>query len=185
METIKIEMQTSKINWNQKPRSYPYLLNYLVLLLVLTSVMLISCHDDDPVSIEPWEKEVGQLKAAVADFRDFDQAVAAGYDIDVTGYRTQMGYHFLNASLLDDQFEIEKPEVLLYAHDGAGELELVAVEYGIPIADINNPPPTPQGFTGEADVWEVNTEFNLWTLHVWIEMENPNGIFTAQNPMLP
>jgi len=51
--------------------------------------------------------------------------------------------------------------------------------------DFDNPPPAPDGFTGTNDTWELNEEFQLWTLHVWIELENPNGIFTARNPVLP
>ncbi len=96
-----------------------------------------------------------------------------------------MGYHYAMVSRIDDTFELEQPEIFLYAHDGAGDLQLVAAEYATPIADMDNPPPAPEGFTGDADVWEINTEFNLWTLHVWTELENPDGIFTALNPELP
>lgn len=144
-----------------------------------------SCSYDDNKVMEPWEPEVARLKIAVEQFKDFEAAQNAGYDIQATEYRTQMGYHFLNASLLDTTFEIAKPEVLIFINDPAGNMELVAVEYGIPIEEINNPPPPPEGFSGSDDVWKVDTDFKLWTLHVWVIMENPQGIFIPRNPMLP
>jgi hypothetical protein len=145
---------------------------------------LVSCNNDDN-AMEFWEPEVGLLKMAVEPLKDFGAAQTAGYDIPATEYRTQMGYHFLNGALLDDKFEIEKPEVLIFVNDPAGKMQLVAVEYGIPIQDLDNPPPPPEGYTGSDDVWKVDTEFMLWTLHVWVVMENPEGIFTPMNPMLP
>jgi len=129
--------------------------------------------------------EIAQLRAAVARYHNMETAVADGYDTEVTGYRTQMGFHYLKGSLVDQQFELEKPEALLYAPSPNGGLRLVAVEYVTPIPDINNPPAAPSGFTGDADVWVINTEFNLWTLHVWIGLQNPHGIFVPHNPRLP
>lgn len=135
--------------------------------------------------MRPWETEVAQLRTAVEPFKDFNAAQNSGYDIKATEYRTQMGFHYLNAGLLDGTFEVVKPEVLIYIENTSGAMELVAVEYGIPIEDLSNPPPPPEGYTGSDDVWKVDTEFNLWTLHVWVPMENPEGIFTPRNPMLP
>ncbi|MDJ0645476.1 MAG: hypothetical protein QNJ57_05760 [Flavobacteriaceae bacterium] len=155
------------------------------LLLLLVAISIVGCSDDDELPKTQLELEIEQLQTAMTEYKDFDTAKANGYDVDVTGYRTQMGHHFLNATLLDNTFELEKPEVLLYSPDENGGLRFVAAEYGIPITDMNNPPPPPEGFTGSADVWEINTEFNLWTLHVWIELENPDGIFKPRNPILP
>jgi hypothetical protein len=64
-------------------------------------------------------------------------------------------------------------------------MELVAVEYGSPIKDINNPTPPTEGFTGTADVRKTDTEFKLWTWHAWVVMENPEGIFAPMNPLPP
>lgn len=145
---------------------------------------LMSCNNDDN-TMEPWEPEVAQLKTAIEPFKDFGAAQAAGYDIQATEYRTQMGYHFLNAGILDGTFEVDKPEVLIFINGPSGTMQLVAVEYGIPIADLNNPPPPPEGFSGSADIWKIDAEFSLWTLHAWVVMENPEGIFSPMNPMLP
>lgn len=158
-----------------------------ILFILFAAGIFTSCNKDDTTtpSPEPWEQEVALLKTAMEPYNNFDAGVAAGYNIDLTGYRTQMGYHYLNANLLDNTFDLNNPEVLLYVHGPDGILKLVAVEYATIIDDINNPPPAPEGFTGSADVWQINTEFNVWTLHVWIVMENPNGIFAPLNPMLP
>lgn len=129
--------------------------------------------------------ELFRLKQKTRRFENFNVSQAQGYDAQVTEYRTQMGIHFANFSLLDDTFDLDNPEILLYVPDENGVMQFVAVEYAVPIADLNAPPPPPEGFTGDNDVWEINTEFSLWVLHVWIKLENPNGIFAARNPTLP
>lgn len=160
--------------------------NFKNIVLLVAMVLTVGCIKDyHGASLEPWKAEVEQLKIAIAPFKNFKVAQNAGYDIQATEYRTQMGFHYLNAGILDDTFEVVRPEVLIYINDPAGNMELVAVEYGIPIKDLDNPPPPPEGFTGSDDVWKIDTEFSLWTLHVWVPMENPEGIFTPRNPMLP
>ncbi len=145
---------------------------------------LVSCNDDQH-ALEPWEQELDQLRMKVASYQDIENAIEDGYDTEFTGYRTQMGFHYMKASLIDDKFELEKPEVVLYAPDTDGNLQFVAVEYAVPIENMENPPPAPAGFTGEVDVWEINTEFNVWTLHVWVGLDNPHGVFASHNPNLP
>lgn len=129
--------------------------------------------------------EIARLRNAVAGYHNMEKAMEDGYTVQATDYFTQMGYHYLNPALLDDQFELEKPELLLYAPSPNGKLKLVAVEYATPIADLNNPPPPPEGFPGDADVWTINYDFSLWTLHVWTTLQNPDGIFASHNPRLP
>ena len=130
-------------------------------------------------------QELAKLRAAVARYHNIKHAIEDGYTLEFTGYRHQMGFHYLKPSLLDDQFELERPEVLMYAPAPNGGLRFVGVEYATTIADMNNPPAAPEGFTGDADVWAINTEFNVWTLHVWVGLNNPNGIFAPHNPRLP
>lgn len=152
------------------------------LFMVSIGILFSGCTEDHKPGLD---QELTRLHDAVSIYSDLKKAKANGYDTDVTGYRTQMGHHYLNASLLDDKFEIEKPELLLYAPYGKDSMAFVAVEYATPIKDINNPPAVPEGFTGKDDKWEINTEFNLWTLHVWIELENEHGLFAPHNPKLP
>jgi hypothetical protein len=156
---------------------------YFIMLLLVAVALLIGCDDDDD-DVEVWEPEMEKLRAAITPYDFIEHAKHDGYDNEVTGYRPHMGFHYLNTSILDDKFEVEKPEVLLYAPDENNELKFVAVEYAVPIEDLDNPPPVPEGFKGNDDVWEINTEFKLWTLHVWVKLDNPNGIFASHNPSL-
>lgn len=151
--------------------------------IAAAAICFCSCKRENKPTVS--EQEISRVRAAVARFADKKNAIAAGYNVDVTGYRTQMGHHFLNGDLVDGKFEIEKPEVMLYAPYGSDTMKLVAVEYATPIADISHPPPVPEGFTGSDDVWEINTEFNLWTLHVWVGLDNADGIFASHNHKLP
>ncbi|MCF0061771.1 hypothetical protein MUK70_21250 [Dyadobacter chenwenxiniae] len=150
------------------------------------SIFFTSCTEEQRKDHDPVvEQELNQVRQAVIPFRDLNKAIAEGYDQEVTGYRTQMGFHYLNTDLLDNKFEIGKPEILLYAPYGKDTMKLVAVEYATPIKDIKNPPAVPEGFTGKDDEWEINTEFNLWTLHAWVELDNTHGIFAPHNTKLP
>ncbi len=158
----------------------------VTLFIFAVSILFPGCKKEHQEEQQPvLERELDQLRQAVSSYGDIQKAIAAGYDTDVTGYRTQMGFHYLKASLVDDKFEIKKPELLLYAPYGKDSLKFVAVEYATPITDLNNPPPVPEGFTGSGDVWEINTEFKLWTLHVWVGLDNPHGIFAPHNTKLP
>lgn len=130
-------------------------------------------------------KELAQLRAVIAPWHNLEKAEAAGYELEFTGYRSMMGYHYLNVSLLDEHFEVTQPEVLMFAPAPNGELRLVGVEYAVPIPDMTNPQAAPEGFSGDADVWAINTEFEVWTLHVWVGLNNPRGIFAMHNPRLP
>ena len=172
------------------------------LLFIATAAVIISCEPEniesnvEEVNLEhslqtkasnvalPY-RELAELRATVGPFHNIDAAYAAGYQVEVTGYRTMMGFHYLNSSLLDDTFEVTKPELLLYIPGPNGKLRFVGVEYAVPITDLDNPPPAPEGFEGDADVWAINTEFSLWTLHAWVGLNNPNGIFASRNPRVP
>src|SRR6476620_3194085 len=106
--------------------------------VALFGIMLsTSCSKDDKPTVQ--QQEINQVRAAVSSLTTRSKAIDAGYNIPVTGYRTQMGYHLLNESLLDDTFEISKPEVLLYAPYNNDSMKLVAVEYATPIENINQP----------------------------------------------
>lgn len=129
------------------------------------------------------KKELALLRATVAPWHDFDTAFEAGYNLEVTGYRSQMGFHYLNPGLLDDTFEISKPELLLFVPGPNGKLRFVGVEYAVPV--LSDSQPAPEGFSGDADQWVINTEFNLWVLHVWVGLNNPDGIFASHNPRIP
>lgn len=124
-------------------------------------------------------QELTLAKNATQRYRTLDSAVADGYT-DINVVTQNMGFHYMKTVLLDTVFEPEKPEILVYNRQHDGHVELVAVEYAVPIPMMPNK--EPKGFTGGADVWTYSTTFNLWLLHAWIWEYNPQGAFTPTNP---
>jgi hypothetical protein len=127
-------------------------------------------------------QEMARARAATAIYHNVDRAIADGY-VRGDEFESGEGYHYLNPTLLDGTFEIERPEVLLYTEGPNGQLRLVAVEYLIPLAASAA---APEGFTGDEDLWRENSEgFLLWELNVWLWLDNPDGMFAAKNPRIP
>ena len=94
-----------------------------------------------------------------------------------------MGFHYLKTGILDAAFDYARPELLVYANvPGKTGLQLVAVEYAAPTNLLSTPP---AGFTGDVDQWDRNDQFGLWTLHAWVWMANPDGVFADTNVVLP
>lgn len=150
------------------------------LLALLTFAACDSNDDKDPLEVE-----LDAVREATRKYESFAAAQADGYTVQATAHRTGMGFHYLNPNLLDQTFEASKPEILMYIEKSGGGMEFVGIEYATPIADLGNPPPAPAGFTGTTDEWVVNEEFSLWTLHAWIWLENPHGLFNGHNPNIP
>ena len=127
-------------------------------------------------------RELAEVRRATAKYHDLSKAVADGY-VDINVFIPKMGFHYLRPAILDADFQRNKPELLVYAADPyKNRLQLVAVEYAVPL-DLS--PTAPEGFTGSDDEWCVNEEFGLWTLHVWLGVENPDGVFAMFNPRVP
>ncbi|WP_223669139.1 hypothetical protein [Kangiella shandongensis] len=124
------------------------------------------------------EVELSQARQATALYHNLDNALIDGY-VDIGVYVPGMGHHYLNFSYVDDAFEVDKPEVLVYANSEAGgKLRLVALEYLIPAALSAS---APEGFTGDEDHWHINQDINMWALHAWIWYHNPDGVFSDLN----
>ncbi len=151
-------------------------------LALLAALTFFACDASDQQ--DPLAAELDAAREATRKYQSFAAAQADGYTVQATGHRAGMGLHYLNPDLLDQTFEVGRPEILMYVEKSGG-LELVGIEYATPIANLNSPPPAPAGFTGDADTWVVNTEFSLWTLHAWMWMENPHGLFNPHNPNIP
>lgn len=126
-------------------------------------------------------EQLARLKQATARYRDVANAVADGY-ADINVVIPNMGRHYLKQALMDSTFDVEHPEILVYAPDSSGTLQLVAAEYAVPT---NLSAKAPEGFRGSADQWFVNEQFNIWTLHAWVWKENPAGTFYPTNPNVP
>jgi len=127
-------------------------------------------------------QELAIARAATAKYHDVDQAIADGY-INVNDYEAGEGFHYVKPSLIDGTFNPDEPEVLLYAPvPNENRLELVAVEYSVPLILTATPP---SGFSGDADVWRRNEEIGVWELTAWVWLHNSNGMFAHTNPRVP
>lgn len=127
-------------------------------------------------------RELERAWLATAKYNDISNAIADGY-ADINVFVPHMGFHYLKSPLLDAAFDPERPELLVYAPDLClGRMRLVAVEYAVPLNLASSPP---EGFTGGADEWHRNEKYGLWTLHAWIWLRNPDGVFTELNPRVP
>ena len=128
-------------------------------------------------------QQLAQARRATARYHDIAQAEADGY-VNINIYEGGEGLHYVNFGLVDATFDPAHPEVLLYApvpHEN--RMELVAVEYVVPLSLSSGPP---AGFAGDADVWRENSEgLGLWELNAWIWLNNSNGIFAFKNPRVP
>jgi hypothetical protein len=83
---------------------------------------------------------------------------------------------------VDANFEVERPELLVYGEGPNGHLNLVAVEYAVPLELSAS---APEGFQGTADDWFPSQDFHLWLLHAWVWQDNPDGVFNPTNSTVP
>ena len=143
-------------------------------LTISPKTALVTTNDNLPLQTH---LQLQAAKAATAKYHDINKAIEDGYvDIDVVVQN--MGYHYMKPSNIDGTFDPAKPPILVYSKNPeTGKMKLVAVEYAIPNTD-----PRPEGFTGDADIWENNTDFGLWLCHAWVWYNNPDGIFNEFNP---
>lgn len=132
--------------------------------------------------VAPAGKQLLQARRATARYRDIGKALDKGYEnIDV--FVPGQGCHYLNTDLLDATFDRKRPELLAYAEAPGQEPLLLGVEYAVPISE--SPQGPPEGFEGGFDVWTRNETVQLWTLHTWIYLPSPDGVFEAANPLGP
>lgn len=122
------------------------------------------------------------VRQATMRFHSTTQATRAGYAVASPCVEAPglggMGFHWVNQSAVDPVFDPLQPEAVLYAPGEDGQLKFVAVEYIV--INVGQPAPT---FDGQAfTVGGTPVPVAHWSLHVWLNRENPNGLFTAFNP---
>jgi hypothetical protein len=133
---------------------------------------------------------VRAVRQATADFRDVENALAAGYASSgacVSGPQEgAMGIHYPNGALIfDGALDASHPELLIY-EQRRGRLRLVGVEYIVIAAEwhaTHAAPPVLMGqqfhYVGEPNRYGLPA---FYELHVWAWKENPNGMFVDWNP---
>lgn len=163
----------------------------------------------DPTQCAKLTSELDQARTTALQFPTAADAKAAGY-VQVTGYVPGIAAHWMKFGYVDDRFEIDKPEMLLY--DGNGEdAHIVGLSYYI-LSDSTVEPT--QGFTGDNDHYHRHvglcvkgamvvgdstttaeqcdalggrkTSGGAWMSHVWVVpgCESPWGVFSAASPLL-
>jgi hypothetical protein len=120
------------------------------------------------------------IKAETARFSSQVQATKAGYAVAspcvaVPGLGG-MGFHWVNQSIVDPIFQPGRPEAVLYDTNN----KLVAVEYIV--IDVGQPRPS---FNGQPfDIGGTPVPVPHYSLHVWLHLDNPSGMFAPFNPAL-
>lgn len=130
------------------------------------------------------QQGIAELRKATSPLHNLDNAVAAGFDTDLTGCLQHpslggMGHHFGMLSRIDGAPPVAgEPEILVFSPKANGKLQLGAVEYIIPYPAWNSAEP-PQLF---GQTFHRNDGAGLWVLHVWLWNHNPDGLFADWNP---
>jgi hypothetical protein len=156
----------------------------------------LACHRHArPVSREPAagfadgfdanvRRDLETLRAATNKYHDLAAAEAAGYPTTMPKCIADstmggMGHHLIDRKAFDDALDIEHPEMLIYATDGEGKPELVAVEYVVPYRVLPATGTPPRLFGQELKRYD---QYNYWALHVWAWRRNAAGLFADWNP---
>jgi hypothetical protein len=156
----------------------------------------------------PLPDDLQAVRAAVARYHSYDQALAAGYSVAgepcVSSPAGTMGIHAVNPALLQSGvIDPLQPPILLYVPRADGLLKLVGVEYfAVALANTENGPspwfgdedeapplgffnPAPSlfGQTFDGPMAGHNPAMPWhYDLHAWVVEENPAGVFAEFNP---
>ncbi len=146
---------------------------------------------------EPTKAELDEIRQALEKYKDPYVAVRDAYMSTVgcvhyTGEKIDghmeypkggMGIHFVNL-MVTGPLDPKRPNVLIYEPVG-GKLELVAVEWLVPLA-VAKERPTLLGhpFDGPMEGHEplIPRDFAHYDLHAWLFKDNPLGMFSPTNP---
>lgn len=175
----------------------------VTLLVILTATFAGSVA---ALGAGPLDPDLRAVRAAVAKYHSYDQALAAGYSAAgepcVASPAGAMGIHAVNPGLLasgaNDPLE---PPILLYAPRDDGSLRLVGVEYFmVALANTEAGPapwfasdPPPLGFFNAApSIFGQTFDGPMpghgpempwhYDLHAWVIEANPLGVFAPFNP---
>jgi len=109
------------------------------------------------------QQELAQARAATAIYHNIEHAIADGYVLAGDSVSGE-GIHYANFALIDGNFEVDRPESLIYTVGPNGRLRLAGVEYLV-LKEFSAGPP--EGFTGDEDIWRDDTEgLQAWELNV-------------------
>jgi hypothetical protein len=150
--------------------------------LLLASLALIPACSDDTMTTA-LSPELQQLKEKTAPYQDITAAETAGWDTPITPCWYDhtaggMGYHYAKATQIDGTVSALDPEVLIYEPKSDGAMQLVGMEYIVPI-DAWSGSGAPSLFGQEYIRFD---DFGIYALHVYLWKDNPSGMFAPWNP---
>lgn len=162
-------------------------------------------HSMPPAGSDYYSPLAMKVRAATEKFRDLATAKAAGYFVPATTCVSgpdhgAMGVHYANPAIINSgALDLTQPAILIYEPQSNGSMQLVGVEYVLPLAlwtataaapnDPANPPP--QGANVPSmDGQQLNYQpqpnrygqGNSFYLHLWAWRFNPLGLFSDWNP---
>ena len=160
-----------------------------LITIIATSAAAVVAARSGPLS-----PELQAVRAAVAKYHSYDEALAAGYSAAgepcVSSPAGTMGYHATNAALIrSGRIDPLKPPILLYVPRADGSLRLAGVEYWKADADQNlatdgdRPSLFGQPFDGPMPGHNPTMPIH-YDLHAWVAEDNPSGVFAQFNPTL-
>ncbi|SNS36144.1 hypothetical protein SAMN06295967_10838 [Belliella buryatensis] len=132
---------------------------------------------------------LAEMRRLTAKYQRLEVAEAAGYTLDREHCVSHpelggMGHHAPNFGLVDGEYDIFTPEVMVYEPMDNGKMKLVAIEYVI-MADFWEGETPPMFGEVEFDFVPANPmglPFDNFQLHVWIWKHNPSGMYAPFNP---
>jgi hypothetical protein len=169
----------------------------LTFLYVCGSIALCACTrsstrpapGEDAVLVQAatYERSVQvdleRVRTATYAYRDIGVAHSAGFPTTTPACLENqpaggMGQHYVDRRILDDQLDVERPEILVYAPTSDGKQKLVGVEYIIPLSKWQKQE-APRIFGRSL---KRSEQLQLWYLHVWAWEKNDAGLFADWNP---
>jgi hypothetical protein len=164
----------------------------------------------DPTACQQLSKELELARQTALKYPTVQDAVKAGW-FRVTPYVPGIAAHYMKFSIVDEKFDIEQPEMILY--DGTDpNSRVIGLSYYIRLDGTAQPT---QGFTGDNDHYHRHLGLCIgrggvigdstttdeqcaemggakaggtdgWMSHAWVVpgCESPWGVFSAVNPLL-
>ncbi len=128
-------------------------------------------------------KAIAKVREATARFHDIEVAKKAGYTEQYPpgcavspNDEGAQAFHYLNPDLVDGNVELLRPELLMYEPKPDGSLQLIGVDYVVPLGASASAPK----LLGVE--FMENKPLDVWALHIWAWRPNPSGMFAAWNP---
>jgi hypothetical protein len=132
---------------------------------------------------------LAEMRRLTAKYQRLEIAEADGYILDREHCVAHpelggMGHHAPNFGIVDGEYDVFQPEVMVYEPMDNGKMKLVAIEYVI-MADLWSQETPPMFGEVEFDFVPANPmglPFDNYQLHVWIWKHNPSGMYAPFNP---